>query len=88
MKKISIGQLRFISLIEGISFLLLLFIGMPLKYGFGIKEVNMALGMIHGGLTMVFCLVLGLTWIQKNIIHTLVHWCFYSLTASFWSICG
>ncbi len=59
MKKISIGQLRFVSLIEGISFLLLLFIGMPLKYGFGIKEVNMALGMIHGGLTMVFCLVLA-----------------------------
>ena len=49
---------------------------MPLKYGFGIKEVNMALGMIHGGLTMVFVDVVNLD--SKNIIHTLVHWCFYS----------
>ena len=79
MKKISIGQLRFISLIEGISFLLLLFIGMPLKYGFGIKEVNMALGMIHGGLTMVFCLVLGLTWIQKTLS---TRWCIGVFIAS------
>ena len=66
MKKISINQLRFISFIEGISFTTLLFIGMPLKYGIGIKSVNMALGMGHGLLTMVFCLVLGLIWLQKK----------------------
>ena len=32
----------------------------------GIKSVNMALGMGHGLLTMVFCLVLGLIWLQKH----------------------
>lgn len=72
MKKIDIHQLRFISLIEGISFLLLLFIGMPLKYGMGIKSVNMALGMGHGLLTMVFCLVLGIVWLQKTLS---TKWC-------------
>jgi integral membrane protein len=79
MKKISIQQLRLISLIEGISFLLLIFIGMPLKYGMGIQSVNMALGMGHGLLTMVFCLVLGLVWLQKTLS---TQWCIGVFVAS------
>ena len=69
---IRLQQLRHISMIEGISYLLLLFIGMPLKYGMGIKSVNMALGMGHGVFTMVFCLILGLAWLQKTLS---TKWC-------------
>ena len=62
---ITIKQFRTISLIEGASYLLLVFIGMPLKYGFGIKEVNQVLGMAHGVLTIIFCIALGIIWLEK-----------------------
>ena len=67
MNFITIKHLRMVSLIEGISFLLLLFIGMPLKYGMGILSVNKVLGMTHGLLTIVFCAVLFLIWEQKTL---------------------
>ena len=79
MRKVTIKQLRFISLVEGISYVLLLGIGMPLKYGLGIREVNMVLGMTHGILTMIFCIVLGLIWIQKTLP---AKWCIGVFIAS------
>eukprot|EP01047_Picozoa_sp_COSAG01_P083256 COSAG01_NODE_17336_length_1159_cov_1.182075_2_plen_86_part_00 len=54
-------------MLEGVSYLLLLFIGMPLKYGFAIREVNQVLGMGHGILTMVFCAVLLAVYSQKKL---------------------
>lgn len=47
-------QLRYVALVEGLSYLLLLFVGMPLKYGFHIPQVNRVLGMMHGLLTLIF----------------------------------
>ena len=76
---ITIKQFRAISLIEGTSYLLLVFIGMPLKYGFGIKEVNQVLGMAHGVLTIVFCMALGVIWLQKKLSK---QWCLAFFVAS------
>ena len=59
--------LRYLSLAEGVSYLLLLFIGMPLKYGFEIGFPNKILGMIHGGLTLVFCYMLFEVWLSKKL---------------------
>ena len=42
------NQFRRLSLIEGCSLLLLLFIAMPLKYYFGIREPVFYIGMVHG----------------------------------------
>tara|TARA_B100000131_G_scaffold67686_1_gene63986 strand:+ start:1473 stop:1766 length:294 start_codon:yes stop_codon:yes gene_type:complete len=67
MTFITIYHLRIIALIEGISYLLLLFIGMPLKYGFGIMMVNKVLGMGHGILTLIFCFILFYLWRQNKI---------------------
>tara|TARA_A100001015_G_scaffold308382_2_gene405921 strand:+ start:359 stop:745 length:387 start_codon:yes stop_codon:yes gene_type:complete len=68
MKKIlSINTLRVISIIEGLSYLALIFIGMPLKYGAQITDVNKVLGMGHGILTIIFCIVLGMVWFQNQI---------------------
>ena len=79
MNVLNIKQLRLISLIEGISYLLLVFIGMPLKYGLGITEINKILGMGHGILTIIFCIVLSITWIQ----HTLsTRWCSFIFICS------
>ena len=66
---VTITHLRIISLVEGVSYLLLVFIGMPLKYGFDIFVVNKVLGMGHGILTIIFCGVLGYLW-YKKIINT------------------
>ena len=57
---------------EGISYILLLGIGMPLKYGLGIPSVNMGLGAAHGVLTVVFCLILAIIWTQKTLSS---QWC-------------
>ena len=63
----SLKQLRYISLIEGISYLFLLIIGMPLKYGLSILWVNKVLGMIHGILTIGFVVILFQTWQSKRL---------------------
>lgn len=52
------SRFRLISLIEGISFLILLFIAMPLKYIVGISLAVKIVGMIHGVLFMFFVLAL------------------------------
>lgn len=53
MKK-QIKQFRMISLAEGISFLLLLLIAMPLKYIYQIPDAVKYLGWIHGILFMAY----------------------------------
>ena len=64
---ITIRHLRVISLIEGVSYLLLLFVGMPLKYGLGIMSVNKVIGMGHGILTIIFCTVLFHLWNERKL---------------------
>ncbi|MEA3314791.1 MAG: DUF3817 domain-containing protein [Campylobacterota bacterium] len=54
MPQTKIGQFRIIAKIEGISFLILLFIAMPLKYMMGIPEATKIVGMIHGILFILF----------------------------------
>ena len=53
-----IGRLRLIGLIEGISFLVLLFVAMPLKYAAGIPEAVKYVGWAHGVLFVLFILAL------------------------------
>jgi len=54
MPQTKIEQFRLIAKIEGISFLLLLFIAMPLKYMMGIPEAVKVVGMAHGILFILF----------------------------------
>lgn len=58
-----LGRVRLVGIIEGISFLLLLGVAMPLKYAFGMPEAVRVVGMIHGVLFVAFSLVLLLAWI-------------------------
>lgn len=50
-----IKLLRKIAVLEGISFLVLLGIAMPLKYVFGKPEAVLLVGWIHGLLFVLFC---------------------------------
>ena len=58
MSQVSIKPLTWIGYLEGTSFLLLLFIAMPLKYQMGIAEPVKYIGMAHGVLFMGYVFVL------------------------------
>ena len=53
-----IPLLRTIALVEGVSFLILLFVAMPLKYAAGMPMAVKVAGWIHGVLFMAFFAVL------------------------------
>ena len=58
---------RMVALTEGISYLLLVLIGMPLKYGLDLPIFNKIIGTIHGILTLVFCTLLFDLWKKEKI---------------------
>lgn len=58
MLKSAIGRLRVVALVEGVSFLVLLFVAMPLKYAAGMPGAVKIVGGIHGGLFLLFLLAL------------------------------
>jgi integral membrane protein len=51
-------RLRLIAFIEGVSFLVLLFVAMPLKYLAGLPLAVRIVGSIHGALFIAFVLIL------------------------------
>jgi integral membrane protein len=58
MLKDTFSRFRAISFIEGISFLILVFIAMPLKYFAGIPLAVKIVGMAHGVLFILFVIAL------------------------------
>jgi integral membrane protein len=65
----SLGRLRLIAFAEGISFLLIIFITMPLRYMADIRQPNVYVGFTHGILFVLYVLLLiqvsierGWTW--------------------------
>jgi len=49
-----LARFRLVSLAEGVSFLLLLCVGMPLKYGAHMPSATMVFGTIHGLLFLAY----------------------------------
>ena len=58
MKNDTFSRFRIISIIEGLSYLLLVFIEMPLKYMFDYPMAVKVVGMSHGVLFILFFLAL------------------------------
>ena len=54
----ALRHLRLVALLEGTSFLVLLFIAMPLKYLAGLPLAVRIVGSVHGGLFLLFLAVL------------------------------
>lgn len=54
-----VGRFRIVAFWEGISFLLLLFVAMPLKYGLGIDVAVRIVGLAHGVLFLGYCVTLA-----------------------------
>lgn len=57
-----VGRFRIVAFWEGISYLLLLFVAMPLKYGFGMDLAVRIVGMAHGVLFVAYVATLALAW--------------------------
>ena len=62
MRTTPIGRLRVISILEGMSYLALLGIAMPLKYLADRPEAVRVVGMIHGILAVLFCIAVLQVW--------------------------
>ncbi|MFC3886006.1 DUF3817 domain-containing protein [Bacillus songklensis] len=62
----TIGLLRGIGIIEGISYLVLLFIAMPLKYFANLPIFVQIFGMAHGILFVLFVLMLLIVWFRHG----------------------
>lgn len=60
-----VGRVRIVGKIEGISFLLLLGVAMPLKYGMGIDMAVKIVGWAHGLLFIGLALLVLLAWLDK-----------------------
>ena len=71
-----IGRLRILAFLEGVSFLLILFVTMPLKYLAEMPEPNLVIGMAHG---VLFIAYVGLViWAGRS-----YKW---STSTTFWSL--
>ena len=75
--KTSIGRFRILAFAEGVSFLLILFVSMPLKYWCDIKEPNKVIGMIHVVLflayvVMVLFIKMDYNWTNKKTLLALL----------------
>jgi len=70
-------KFRLINKIEGISFLILLFIAMPMKYSFGIPMATKVVGMLHG--LLVFAFIYQIIEAKKEAGFTLKETALYSV---------
>ena len=61
MIETNLKRFRLVALLEGISFIVLLFIAMPIKYMLGEPIVVKIAGMAHGGLFLLFLYLLFVT---------------------------
>ena len=59
MLSTALGRFRLVSLVEGLSYVILVGIAMPLKYGAGNTTIVPVVGSIHGGLFVLFVLALA-----------------------------
>ncbi|WP_141502860.1 DUF3817 domain-containing protein [Paenibacillus luteus] len=66
MLKTALGRLRFIGFYEGISFLVLLLIAMPLKYWADFPHVVTVVGGLHGLLFVLYMLAVLHVWITHR----------------------
>ena len=67
----ALRQLRVVALLEGLSFVILLFVAMPLKYLAGLPLAVRVVGSIHGALFLVFLVALyraarGAAWPRRR----------------------
>ncbi|PCJ79684.1 MAG: hypothetical protein COA57_15485 [Flavobacteriales bacterium] len=76
MLRTNIGRLRIVGFLEGISYLVLLGICMPLKYIGDIPESTFFVGMVHGILFIIYCVLVVVVMVKYK----------WSLMKTFWAL--
>jgi integral membrane protein len=66
MKGLSLKLLRYVSLAEGVSFLVLLYAAIYQKRILGDEDAIAVPGMIHGVLFVLFCFLLLHVWLERG----------------------
>lgn len=61
-----VRRLRTLALVEGVSFLVILSVTMPLKYALDLPEANRYVGMAHGLLFVAYVAYLGWLWAERR----------------------
>jgi integral membrane protein len=70
-----VGRVRLVGMIEGVSFLLLLFVAMPLKYLWKLPEgesIVFWVGLVHGLLFIAYATVTFVAWGQGHLTRKFV----------------
>lgn len=80
LKTNSFDRLRMASLLDGVSFLILLCIAMPLKHLAGIWQPVRIMGSLHGAFFVTLCLYLLLALVRKRLSF---RWCLTVLVCAF-----
>ncbi|CAM3142352.1 DUF3817 domain-containing protein [Rariglobus hedericola] len=62
----TIGRLRVIGFLEGVSFLVLLGVAMPLKYFWGEPQAVRVVGMAHGVLFLAYIAATVQAWLEHD----------------------
>lgn len=83
MSKSNIQLLLQVGIIEGISYLLLVFVAMPLKYFADLPIFVSIVGMAHGILFVLFCILLLVVWVKHRWPFMRVFWAFVSSLVPF-----
>lgn len=76
-------HLRIASLLEGTSWLVLLFVAMPLKYMAGMPMAVRIVGSIHGALFVALCFLLLRCWLARGWPFTRAVFCFIAALIPF-----
>lgn len=71
-KEVQIKIFKWVSILEALSFLILLFIAMPLKYIFNLPQMVQVVGMAHGILFISYL-------VGAIVIYNLLNWKFNTL---------
>lgn len=66
-KRTPIGWLRFIGFYEAVSFIVLVFIAVPVKYGMGNPIGVKVFGPIHGWLFVMYCIAIGVARVKSGL---------------------
>ncbi|WP_027419433.1 DUF3817 domain-containing protein [Crocinitomix catalasitica] len=70
----SLKLLRLTGLLEGLSYLILLLIAMPLKYYWDQPEMVSQIGMAHGALFVLYILLVVLVGLKYNWSYKTIGW--------------
>ncbi len=79
MLKSRVGVLRITAFLEGLSFLVILFVTMPLKYMYDMPGPNQMIGMVHG---ILFIAYIALVLMMKSEVKWSFMTTFWALVAS------